>query len=136
MNKVLVVENNTDFRQTLCTALNEKIPDITLYEVSNGLEAVQKFDDLSPDIVLMDIALPVMNGLEAIKILKRTENPSWIVIITGNDIPEYVEAAKKSGADYFLSKNSIKLAEIIELIRDLLSRGDALLRKWERFRIL
>ncbi|MEA3434925.1 MAG: response regulator transcription factor [Thermodesulfobacteriota bacterium] len=136
MNKVLIVEDNADFRQILCTALNKKIPDITLYEVSNGLEAIQKFDDLSPDIVLMDIALPVMNGLEAIKILKRTENPSWIVIITGNDIPEYVEAAKKSGADYFLSKNSIKLAEIISLVIDLLNCDDILSQKWERFRIL
>jgi DNA-binding NarL/FixJ family response regulator len=136
MNKVLIVEDNRGFRQTLCTALNEKIPDITLYEAINGLEAIQKFDDLSPDVVLMDIALPVMNGLEAIKILKRTENLSWIVIITANDIPEYLEAAKKYGADYFLSKNSVKLAEIINLVIDLLSSEDTLMQKWKRFRIL
>ena len=136
MNKVLVVEDNSDFRQTLCSALNKKMPGIVLYEVSNGLEAVQKFDDLSPDIILMDIALPVMNGLEATKILKRSRNPSWIVIVSGHDIPEYMEAAKKSGADYFLSKNSIKLDEIIELIRDLLSRDDLLSKKSEAFRIL
>lgn len=136
MNKVLIVEDNTGFRQTLCTALNEKIHDITLYEAINGLEAVQKFDNLSPDIVLMDIALPLMNGLEAIKILKRAEYPSWVVIITGNDIPEYVEAAKKSGADYFLSKNSVKLAEIISLVIDLLNCDKTLLQKWKRFRIL
>lgn len=136
MNKVLIVEDNSGFRQTLCSALNEKISDITLYEAINGLEAIQKFDDLSPDVVLMDIALPVMNGLEAIKILKRTENLSWVVIITANDIPEYVEAAKKYGADYFLSKNSVKLAEIISLVIDLLNRDDTLLQKWKRFRIL
>jgi len=135
MNKVLIVEDNTGFRQTLCKALNEKIPDITLYEVNNGLEAVQKFDDLLPDVVLMDIALPVMNGLEAVKILKHTENSSWVVIITGNDIPEYVEAAKKSGADYFLSKNTIKLTEITSLVIDLLNRDNTLLQKWTRFQI-
>ncbi len=68
-----------------------------------------------------------MNGLEATKILKRSKNPSWIVIITGNDMPEYMEAAKNSGVDYFLSKNSIKLDEIISLVIDLLNCDDTLL---------
>jgi two-component system response regulator YesN len=135
MNKILIVEDNEDFCQILRTALNEKLPGIMLYEVSNEMEAVQTANDVSPDIVLMGIGLPLMNGLNATKRLKCSEDPFWVIIIAGNDIPEYMEAAQKAGVDYFLSINSVKLGDVICLIQDLLSHDDALFEKWNKFRV-
>jgi DNA-binding NarL/FixJ family response regulator len=135
VGKILIVEDNIDFRQTLCNALTNNLPGAGLYEVANGLEALQKANDLSPDIILMDIGLPLMNGLEVTKILKRSEISPWIIIITGKDIPEYVEAAQNSGADYFLSKNSITLEDIIGLVRDIFNHDSTLPDKWSKFRV-
>jgi DNA-binding NarL/FixJ family response regulator len=135
VGKILIVEDNKDFRQTLHTSLNNNIPGVMLYEVANGLEAVRKANDLFPDIVLMDIGLPKMNGFEVTRNLKRSEIPSWIIIITGKDSPEYVKAAQNSGANYFLSKYSVKLEEIICLVKDLLNHDDALPDKWNKFRL-
>lgn len=135
MNRVMVVEDNIDFRQTLCGALHKNMPDIFICEVANGQRAIQIADEVSPHIVLMDIALPLMNGLEVTRNLKRSADDPRIIIITGNDLPEYVEAAQTAGADYFLSKNSIKLAEITSLVRDILSSAETLPLKWNKFRI-
>jgi DNA-binding NarL/FixJ family response regulator len=104
-----------------------------LYEVSNEMEAVQIANDLSPDIVLMGIGLPLMNGLDSTKILKCSEDPFWVIIITGNDIPEYMEAAQKAGVDYLLSSNLVKLKDVVCLIEDLLSHDDTLFKKWNKF---
>jgi DNA-binding response OmpR family regulator len=70
VNKILIVEDNKDFCQILRTALNNKLPGIMLYEVSNEMEAVQIANDVFPDIVLMGIGLPLMNGFNATKNLE------------------------------------------------------------------
>ena len=135
MSNVMVVEDNVDFRETLCKALQKHLPDVSFCEIGNGRRALQMAGEVSPDIVLMDIVLPFMNGLEVTRNLKASSNTPWIIIITGNDLPEYVEASQTAGADYFLSKNSIKLSEITHLVQDILACPDALSPKWDKFRI-
>jgi DNA-binding NarL/FixJ family response regulator len=121
VKKIIIGERNNDFRKILCAAL-KKIPDIMVYEVTNGLEVVRKNKEVFPDIVLMCINMPLMSGLQAAKTLKKSKNASQVVIITGKDAPEYMEAAKKSGADYFLSKNFITLEDIVSLVQNLVTR--------------
>jgi len=131
----MVVEDNVDFRETLCKALQKHLPDVSFCEIANGRRALQIAGEVSPDIILMDIVLPFMSGLEVTRNLKVSSNNPWIIIISGNDLPEYVEASQTAGADYFLSKNSIKLSEITSLVEDILACPDALSPKWDKFRI-
>ena len=104
MPSVMVVEDNVDFRETICGALQKHLPDVSLCEIGNGRRALEMAGKLSPDIILMDIVLPFMNGLEVTRKLKKSSNNPWIIIITGNDLPEYVEASQTVGADYFCPK--------------------------------
>jgi two-component system response regulator MprA len=135
MSNVMVVEDNVEFRQTLCKALQKYLPDVSFCEIGNGRRAMQMAGEISPDIILMDIVLPFMNGLEVTRNLKSSSNNPWIIIITGNDLPEYKEASQIAGADYFLSKNSIKLSEITGLVQDILACPEALSPKWDKFRV-
>jgi CheY-like chemotaxis protein len=135
MPNVMVVEDNVDFRETLCGALQKRLPNISLSEIGNGRRALEMAGKLSPDVILMDIVLPFMNGLEVTRNLKNASNNPWIIILTGNDLPEYMEASQTAGADYFLSKNCIRLSEITNLVQDILTCPQGLSPKWDKFRI-
>ena len=120
MKNLLVVEGNEFIRQIICASIKANIPKIKCYAVDNGLDAVKKANELKPQVIFVDISLPILNGLKVTETIKRSKKFSCAVILTGADQPEYIEAAKKSGADYFIPERSLKLADIIGLIRDLL----------------
>jgi CheY-like chemotaxis protein len=70
--RVLVVEDFAPFRQFVCSTLGER-PDMQVVgEVSDGLEAVQKAGELQPDLVVLDIGLPRLNGLEAARQVRKS----------------------------------------------------------------
>ena len=134
MQSVLIVDSNNDFRKSLSTALTKNFPDTTFIEAANGLDAVQKAGKFKPNIVLVDVSPTFLNGLEVIYKVKKIINPACATIVTGIDLPEYLEAAKQSGVDYFLPKNYIKLADIVALFQDLLYRYEETAQKWQQYR--
>lgn len=136
MQSVLIIDSNNDFRKSLSTALTRNFPDTTVFEASNGLDAVQKADKFKPNIVLVDVSPTFLNGLEVICKVKKIINPKCAIIVTGIDLPEYLEAAKQSGVDYFLPKNSISLADIVGLVKDLLCCNQDTAPKWQQYRAL
>jgi DNA-binding NarL/FixJ family response regulator len=75
-------------------------------EASDGLSALRQAETLKPDVILMDISLPKMNGLEASKILLKKLPQTKIVVLTMHDNPEYVVEIIKSGAQGYVLKNS------------------------------
>ena len=133
MKNLLVVEGNEYFRQIICASVKANIPGIKCYAVDNGLDAVKKANELKPHVIFIDVSLPVLNGLKVVETVKRSYKFSCVVILTGTGQPEYVEAARKSGADYFIPENSLKLADIIGLISDLSGYEKAPLHKWQQF---
>jgi DNA-binding NarL/FixJ family response regulator len=104
----------------------EAQPDISVVgEAEDGLSAVETSRRLTPDVVLMDIRMPNMDGLEATRILLKEVAPPRVVVLTTFDRDEYVYDALKAGASAFLLKASPpeQLAQAVRVV----AAGDALL---------
>lgn len=84
----------------------------------SGEEAIAALARVVPDLVLMDIAMPGMNGLAAATVIKARARAPKVIIVTIHDIPEYREAACGVGADGFVTKGEIGLA-LVPAIRAL-----------------
>lgn len=103
-------------------------PDIEVAgEAVNGAEAVQRARELAPDVILMDIRMPVMDGLEATRLIARSEETAdvRVLMLTTFDIDEYVFEALRAGASGFLLKDT-EPAELLDAVR-VIARGEALL---------
>ena len=101
-------------------------PDIELVgEAEDGQQAIELTRTLHPDVVLMDVRMPVMDGVEATKVLASSEPATKILVLTTFDVDEYVIEAIRAGASGFLLKD-VRPDELIDAIR-IIARGDALL---------
>ena len=78
----------------------------TCGEAGNGQEAIEKVLELKPDLVLMDISMPIMNGIEATKQIHRLSPSTKIVILSMHDSAQIAEQVKQSGANAYLIKSS------------------------------
>ncbi len=126
MKRILIVEDNPFFLQFLKEALHSRIPSIEIFEATNGQEALQKIKALPPEAILMDLRLPGENGLELTQKIKAQYPDIIIVILTNYDLPEYREAAYRSGANHFLSKDSfLKMIDSISAYRNTDQDGSA-----------
>ncbi|MBV9000389.1 MAG: response regulator transcription factor [Solirubrobacterales bacterium] len=94
-------------------------------EAENGAEALALTDRRAPDVILMDIRMPVLDGVEATRRLVAAGSPARILVLTTFDLDEYVHAAIRAGASGFLLKD-VTPAKLIEAIR-VVASGDALL---------
>ncbi len=115
--RTLVVDDNGSFRQAFKQSLQEYFPTMAIDEAADGDEALQKVNASPPDVIFMDIGLPGENGLELTKKIKATHPNITILILTSYDIPEYRDAASKSGADGFLGKATCDTKELEKLIK-------------------
>jgi DNA-binding NarL/FixJ family response regulator len=101
-------------------------PDIeVLGEAGTGAEAIDLVDDVHPDVVVMDIRMPGMDGIEATRRIATADHAPRVLILTTFDDDEYVYAALHAGANGFLLKN-VALEEIMAAIR-VVAAGDALI---------
>jgi DNA-binding NarL/FixJ family response regulator len=126
MNKirVLVVDDHTIVRDGIC-ALLALAGDIEVVgEAENGSEAIEKVRELNPDIVLMDIAMPIMGGLESTRRICKDSNTK-ILVLTQYDDKEYVFPAIEAGASGFISKVAAS-SELASGIRSVY-KGDSYL---------
>jgi DNA-binding NarL/FixJ family response regulator len=99
-------------------------PDMSILgEAGNGREAVAAAARLRPDVVLMDVRMPEMDGVEATRLIVQSDSPARIIILTTFDLDEYVYAALRAGASGFLLKDTPP-ADLLSGIRAVAS-GDA-----------
>jgi DNA-binding NarL/FixJ family response regulator len=104
LTRVLVIEDYEPFRRIVCSMLQER-PDFQVVgEVSNGLEAVDKAKELAPDLILMDIGLPGLNGMEAARRIRTLFPACKIIFLTQESSVEMVEAALGLGARGYVVK--------------------------------
>jgi DNA-binding NarL/FixJ family response regulator len=107
-------------------AIVEAQPDIEVVgEAENGAEAVALAQRRAPDVILMDIRMPVLDGVEATRRLVAGGLPARILVLTTFDLDEYVHAAIRAGASGFLLKD-VTPAKLLDAIR-IVAAGDALL---------
>ncbi|HJX48225.1 MAG TPA: response regulator transcription factor, partial [Gaiellaceae bacterium] len=104
----------------------ETRPDLEVVgEADDGAEAVRLAAELRPDVILMDVRMPNLDGIEATRQIVATDNPARILVLTTFDLDEYVYAAIRAGASGFLLKD-VRPHDLVDAIR-LISNGNALL---------
>lgn len=118
--RVLVVEDFVPFWQFVRSTLADR-PDVQVIdEVADGLEAVQKAEQLEPDLVLLDIGLPTLNGIEVARQIRKLVPASKIIFVSQESSSEVVQEALKLGAWGYVIKT--------RAASDLLAAVDAFLQ--------
>jgi two-component system chemotaxis response regulator CheY len=114
VKKILVVDDMLFMRVTLKSIL-EKNGFSVVGEAANGVEAVKKYKECAPDIVTMDITMPEMTGLEALKEIKQYDQNAKVVMVSAMGQERFVKEAIMTGAKYFIVK-PYKEVQVIETL--------------------
>jgi two-component system cell cycle response regulator DivK len=119
--RVLLVDDYPDAREMYSEYLEFSGFDVV--EAGNGMEALQRAVDTTPDIILMDLSLPVMDGWEATRRLKADQRTKAIpvVALTGHALAGISEGAKQAGCDAFVTKPCLP-EDLVREIRKILDR--------------
>lgn len=125
--RVLVVDDYEPWCRFVSATLHKK-PELQIIAVlSDGLEAVQKAQELQPDLILLDIGLPTLNGIEAAKQIQKVVSTVRILFASQNGDEEVVQAALSTGARGYLLKANGE-SELLPAIEAVL-RGDRFVTK-------
>jgi len=119
---ILIVDDNSGVRNVLTRILQKGREFSVVGEAEDGSEALELARALSPDLILMDLAMPRVNGLEATRKIKVERPGTKVIILTRYDEGAYRQAATQSGADAFLPKGT-RLAELLATIRRVVQAG-------------
>ena len=101
----LVVEDREDFRRFLCSTLMETTECEIVGEVSDGLQAVYQAEKLQPDIILLDLGLPTLDGIQAARRIRQLSPNSKILFVSQNSSLEIARGALQVGAHGYLVKS-------------------------------
>jgi len=117
--KVLVVVDHAIMRGGIRALLSVHDDIEIVGEASEGNEAIEKAQELMPDIIIMDIAMPGMDGLEATRRIKKKDPKAKILILTQHDNREYIISAVKAGVTGYVSKRAlgVELVSAIHAVR-------------------
>jgi DNA-binding NarL/FixJ family response regulator len=102
--RILVVDDYEPFRRFVCSTLSKKTEWQIIGEASDGLEAVQKAVELQPDLIVLDIGLPNLNGIEAARRIRKLSPESKILFVSQESSADIVQEALASGALGYIVK--------------------------------
>jgi DNA-binding NarL/FixJ family response regulator len=114
--KLLLADDHPLIREGFKSLLGGNDAFEVVGEAANGLEVVSSIDKVQPDVVLMDIHMPEMNGLQVIEKLRKSHSGTRFVILSMHDEREYVMKALKAGADGYILKN-VEAGELAQAIK-------------------
>mgnify|MGYP000013115887 FL=1 len=120
--KVLITDDSKMARKMLIKTLNESITEeIEIFEAQNGLEALETYKQISPNLVFLDLTMPVMDGFEALGKIKEFDKNAKVVILSADIQKLSVEKVLALGAFNFIKKpiDSTKMQQIISKINGL-----------------
>lgn len=117
MIRVLIVDDQTLLREGLQTIINLEEDMLTVGQASNGIEAIEETEASNPDIVLMDIKMPVLNGIDGMKRIKEQFPDTIVLMLTTFLEDELIVEAMANGADGFLLKDMAG-DQIVQTIRE------------------
>ena len=118
--RVLVVDDFEAFRRLPCSIL-ETMPELqVICQASDGLEAVQRAEELQPDLILFDIGLPTLNGIEAARQIRRFSPESKIIFLTLESSTDVVQEGLNLGARGYVLKTraALDLVAAVEAVLD------------------
>ncbi|MFO7553079.1 MAG: response regulator transcription factor [Haliea sp.] len=121
VTSVVIAEDHTILREGLCALISTSSRYTVVAEAHDGLEAVDSVREHQPDIVLMDISMPAMNGIEAIRAIKKRRLSTRMIALTVHRETEYVLEALRSGVSGYLLKDSTHRELMLAL--DTVSEG-------------
>ena len=118
--RIVIAEDHTILREGLKSLLSSN-PDFEIIgEAEDGREAIRCVEKFKPDLILMDLSMPRINGLDAIKEIKKRFSETKILVLTVHKTEEYILATLKSGADGYILKDSTH-AELVLAVKNVLS---------------
>lgn len=123
--RILLAEDHTVVRESIREALQREAEFKVVGEASNGEEAVKLASELRPDVILMDISMPGLNGIEATKQIKAICPSVAVLILSAYDDEQYIFSVLSAGAAGYLLKD-VGVADLVEAIRTVY-RGDSVL---------
>jgi DNA-binding NarL/FixJ family response regulator len=119
--RLLIVDDHEIFRHGLRALLEPSSEWQICGEAVDGVDAVEQCKSLRPDIVVLDMSMPRLNGLEAARLMKKDNPKPQIVIITQHDSPQIRLAALEAGAQAFVTKSAVG-SELVSALRNLVQR--------------
>jgi DNA-binding NarL/FixJ family response regulator len=114
--RVLIVDDHAILREGIRALLAAHDDIEVVGEAADGREAVEKVHQLTPDVVLMDVAMPLMDGLEATRRIRKGNPKTKVLILTQYDNKEYILSSIKVGASGFVPKRVVA-SELVSVIR-------------------
>ncbi len=105
--RILLVDDRPIVRHGLKTLLRVYPEWEIVDEAEDGLEAVEKAERMKPDVVILDVSMPIMNGLEACRLIRKSAPQSEILIVTQHDSPQMLQEAMGAGARGFVVKSNV-----------------------------
>ena len=120
--RILVVDDFEPWRRYVRSMLQRHEQYVVIGEVSDGLEAVQKAEELQPDVLLLDLGLPTLNGIQAARRIRECAPNTKILFLTENSSADIVEEALRTGAQGYIFKRDAGHELLIAL--DAILRGE------------
>lgn len=120
--RVVICDDVLDFRALISTALQRSPGLVVAGEAGNGREAIEVARKERPDVVLLDIAMPVMDGMEALPLIRQASPTSKVIMLTGFAGTELKAQALNAGAVAYIEKGALPAA-IIQAVRAACSAG-------------
>ncbi len=122
-NTVLIVEDHSAIRNALKQWLKLEFPRINIIDASTGEDAVSIVKAIMPEVILMDISLPGINGIEATKQIIETSPSSKVIILSVYDDEVYRERAASAGISAYVPKRLMNI-DLIPTMKRLMKNGD------------
>jgi DNA-binding NarL/FixJ family response regulator len=117
--KILLVDDSAAIRHALRFCIETQTDCEVCGEAENGKAAVEMVQQLQPDVIILDLSMPVMNGLEAAKRIRMITPDPYILLFTLQTYPQLVEDAQKAGINRVLSKSTGLSPTVVETLRSL-----------------
>lgn len=115
--RALIVDDVEDFRRFLCSTLEQRTECEVVGEASDGLQAVVQAELLQPDLILLDLGLPTINGIEAARRIRKLLPNCKILFFTQNRSHEIAQGALRTGANgYLLKSDATDLPCAVEIV--------------------
>ena len=117
---VLVVDDHALFRAGVANIINQESDLRVVAEAGNGAEAVAAFEQHHPDVTLLDLRMPVMDGVETVRQIRAREPQARVIVLTTYDTDDEIARALKAGAKAYVLKD-IAADDLVSCIRDVLA---------------